>query len=447
MHGCYVNTVRSRGALLLVVIALAQACSQVPRLSLGRDDDDGGSGDDDRDDEGGDANQCLARTNKPFGSAGGVYYGTRDPSHVRLTPAQKRAVVGVGSGQPPGASCSGTLIADDVVLTATHCTEGTRATSFYVTFGVDDEQPELVIAATQKTEHPELDIAMLRLASRPADRIDVVPIAAFAGTLSQADAGELFEQAGFGQTEAGYSNGRFFVAEPFIGFEQGGYLRVNGEGRHGVCFGDSGGPSLRQTPEGDVRVMGALSWGDESCMGVDRYTRTDLVQDWIADFAGPIPTPGQTTPGCGSVTSTGRCSPDGTVAEFCSDGRLVQDACGAAEVCGGTRDGARCIPASDDPCGGVTAFGTCSDNVLTWCDGGTVRTRDCGVCGDDVCGLVDNAVGFACKEDPCAGLDYLGSCDGSVARWCDEGEVKTLDCSQQGDTCGFVNDEIGFYCR
>lgn len=390
---------------------------------------------------------CAANTNKASLGAAAVYFGTRDPSHVSLSAAQMRAVVGIGQGQPPGAICSGTLITDTVVLTATHCTEGSRADSFYVTFGVDDYNPDLVINVVEKTEHPEFDITMLRLASRPDASLDITPIAAFAGTLANADVGELFEQGGFGQTESGESNGRFFVAEPFAGFEDGGYLQVNGEGRHGVCFGDSGGPSLRQTAEGDVRVMGALSYGDPSCTGVDRYTRVDLVQDWIEGFAGPIPDPGSATAGCGSVTAAGRCSADGTVAERCESGALVADPCGAGEVCGDDAAGKRCISVDDAPCGGVTTFGACNGNTLTFCDGDVVRTRDCGACGGETCGLVDNVVGFACVADPCGGIDYLGQCDGNTARWCDEGTLKELDCVAEGGTCGFVSDELGFYCQ
>ena len=45
----------------------------------------------------------------------------------------------------------------------------------------------------------------------------------------------------------------------------------------------------------------------------------------------------------------------------------------------------------------------------------------------------------------CGDLDYLGECDGSVARWCsDEGRLRTRDCGGEG--CGWVDDELGYFC-
>jgi hypothetical protein len=392
----------------------------------------------------GEAADCSV--DKGIPGANLVVNGTREPTHVLLSEAQQLAVVAIGERGSEGGVCSGALIAEDVVLSAVHCTEDIDATHFTILFGIDDLAPVLQVAVVEKTENPDHDIAMLRLASHPADAIDVQPIAVFGGTLLESDVGEIFEQSGYGATETGDSNGRFFVAEPFYGFEDD-YLMVNGEGRHGVCFGDSGGPSLRQTVDGDVRVMGALSWGDESCVDIDRYTRVDLVQDWIEAFAGPIPDPGSTVASCGTVTSTGRCSPDGSVAEYCEADVLLQVQCADDEVCSDTVDGKRCVAASNVPCGTVTAFGTCSGDVLTWCDGDTVRVRDCDACGGDVCRLVDSVVGYACVEHQCGTIDFLGECDGNVARWCDNGVIKTEDCTESGTTCAFVDDDSGYYCQ
>ena len=427
--------------LAAVVLTLAAASGCRPDVALDQRPahDRGGEGEGE-----GEGEQCAV--DKAGLGANAVFFGTRSPSHVVLSTAQQRAVIGLQEGGSGGSVCSGTLITDTVVLTATHCTRGTRANRFQVLFGVDDRDPEAVIDVVEKTEHPNHDIAMLRLSRSARSAVDVAPIAAFAGILTEASRGEIFEQAGYGATETGGGNGRFFVAEVFDGIEDD-TLRVNGEGRHGVCFGDSGGPSLRQTDAGDVRVMGALSWGDESCVGVDRYTRVDLVQDWIAAFAGPIPLPGSSTEGCGSVDERGGCSPDARVVEYCDNGLLRTVACSGIEVCADSDAGKRCIPVADNPCGAATDFGSCENEVLTWCDDGVARTRDCRACGGDVCGLVDNVAGYACVEDACGGIDFRGVCDGDVARWCSDGALQERDCAQSGSTCGFVDDDSGYFCR
>ena len=393
---------------------------------------------------------CAASTDKPVVGAGAIFFGTREPSHVVLDASQKLAIVGVGTGRPPGAECSGTLITDDVVLTATHCTEGLGATNFYVTFGIDDFDPELVVDVVEKAEHPELDIAMLRLAFAPATQIDVTPIPAFGGTLRESEAGEIFEQAGFGQTESGDSDGRVFGAEPFDSFEEpGGYLVVNGEDRHGVCFGDSGGPSLRQTVDAGVRVMGALSYGDPSCTGFDRYTRVDLARSFIEEFAGAIPDGGPED--CGAVSDAGACSNDQRVATFCAGGVLRRDPCGADEICGDASGGKRCIATADNPCGDTSAFGECIGDTLFWCDAssgqGVVRVRDCGECGNEACLLADNVTGFVCAENPCGELTFQGECDGNTARWCEDNAIQEQSCDDTGESCGFVDDETGFFCQ
>jgi hypothetical protein len=49
--------------------------------------------------------------------------------------------------------------------------------------------------------------------------------------------------------------------------------------------------------------------------------------------------------------------------------------------------------------------------------------------------------------DPCMGLDFLGECDGDVARWCNrEGMLEEEDCAARGMRCRWIDDETGFYC-
>jgi hypothetical protein len=65
-------------------------------------------------------------------------------------------------------------------------------------------------------------------------------------------------------------------------------LTIDGEGRHGVCFGDSGGPVMVIDSGGVTSVAGNLSWGDPDCLGKDRYTRVDTNRAWLEGLLGPL---------------------------------------------------------------------------------------------------------------------------------------------------------------
>ena len=51
--------------------------------------------------------------------------------------------------------------------------------------------------------------------------------------------------------------------------------------------------------------------------------------------------------------------------------------------------------------------------------------------------------------DARGGIDYLGVCEGHIAKWCShDGQLQELNCSmtESGTTCGWVDDTSGFYC-
>lgn len=51
------------------------------------------------------------------------------------------------------------------------------------------------------------------------------------------------------------------------------------------------------------------------------------------------------------------------------------------------------------------------------------------------------------EGDPCMGLDYLGQCNGDVSEYCDENNTLVrVDCGARGEPCGWVDDELGWYC-
>ena len=210
-----------------------------------------------------------------------VYYGTPKPAHVPLTKGQLLAI-----GNFYG--CTGTIIADGWVLTAKHCKLGKNA-KFWI--GEDPKNPDISFGVSAVYNHRDSDLTLIKL-SRPVSEVapQVEPIYLFDGELDKSWIGKTVEASGYGGQETGRKNEREFTAEPIHHFSKD-LVAVDGEGKHGLAFGDSGGPLMAIADDGTVRVIGALNWGDTSNVGIDRYTRIDVHRKWIEGILGPLPRP------------------------------------------------------------------------------------------------------------------------------------------------------------
>jgi hypothetical protein len=111
-------------------------------------------------------------------------------------------------------------------------------------------------------------------------------------------------------------------------------------------------------------------------------------------------------------------------------------------------------PSSGDACAGLTYQGACDGNTLQWCEGGALKTYDCGATGK-ACGWESDAVGNNCvagevavpddkPANACGDVTYMGYCEGSTLIWCQEGELRSYDCGAQA--CGWQNDTDGNNC-
>lgn len=224
-----------------------------------------------------------------------------------------QAIVGgstVEPGQWPDAvavlgtsgTCSGTLIAPDVVLTAGHCA-GIKPVQV-IANTVDYSQDAGVRVQVAKTEaypswQTEYDVAVLVLASEiktitPRKIGSACTFGAFARDTA-------VRLVGFGATDMNGETANTQLRQAMTtvldpdcsdgrGCKQavapGGEFVAGGTGDADSCFGDSGGPVYLDTPVGTV-VVGAVSRGVDGsatpCGGGGIYVRTDKLIDWIEE--------------------------------------------------------------------------------------------------------------------------------------------------------------------
>lgn len=255
---------------------------------------------------------------------------TGDPAVVQM-----RADYGNSWG-----SCTGTLIAPNVVLTAAHCIED-NPPKISVYFGTYADQAAASEWKKVKEwhHHPSyphpyineghdcavliLDAPVTNIAPKPYSRV----------AMTQSSVGRAARIVGFGVTN-GYAQtggGTKRTLSTKIVEVSGGIASIGGYGGTS-CQGDSGGPMF--IDENGVETVGAISsFGVQNCIAEGSYARTELCADWIDTFVKGAPPPPSCTPSC-----SGKACGDDGCGGSCG-------ACAAGQSC----DAGACVTAPPPP--------------------------------------------------------------------------------------------------
>lgn len=221
-----------------------------------------------------------------------VVRGTPDATLYTFDPRQKLAIGALIDSYGKN-FCTGTLVGDNVVLTAAHCVYGISPRAVRFAIGEDSASPiktfevaEIRTNPLWNTRTPEHDNALLFL--RESANTYATPIPINREPLVSL-VGRYVQNVGYGATDPASSDNtrRWWTVAPVVQLDNR-VIVVDGRQVSSVCRGDSGSPCIYKFPNGSLRIIGTLHGGETSCIGIDRYPRTDVDALWLLSGGGVL---------------------------------------------------------------------------------------------------------------------------------------------------------------
>jgi hypothetical protein len=257
------------------------------------------------------------------------------------------------NNQNNGAGCSGTLIADHTILTAAHCVDprtiNATAIDIYVLNATNDQTVGFgdMIHVTKMQYHPSWDPMMLTndiglalLAKSPTGVTPKPWNTESIGGLT----GDPIRAVGYGASAGGTNptGGGLKREVPLVFNNIYNDVFELGDGTgHGICHGDSGGPSFYTFPDGVERVVGVHSFTESAACLTGADSRTDyfksFIDGWLtANEAPTCATDGRCLQGCTPIDQDCACAADGMCTAACLNPAMDPDCpkdCGMNNVC------------------------------------------------------------------------------------------------------------------